>query len=71
MNYSRRKHFHYSTLVLFNRGSKKRVVVFREFKGFREGTAKVLGLVKVFISYFSILISYMCSGVPINSNGIL
>ena len=42
--------------MLLNRGFTKRVVVFREFKGFREGTAKVLCLLIVFISYFSILI---------------
>ena len=58
-NYSRRKHFYHSTSVLFNRVSTKRVVVLREIKGFREGTAKVLCLLLVFISCFSILISYM------------
>ena len=52
----RRKHFHHSTSALFNRGSTKSVVVFHEFKGFRE---QVLCLLIVFISYFSVLISYM------------
>ena len=57
--YSRRKQFDHSTSVLFNRGFAKHAVVFREFQGLREGTAKVLRLLLVFISYFSILISYM------------
>ena len=50
--YSRQKHFHHSTSLLFNRGSTKRVVVLHEFKGFDEETAKVLCLLIVFISVY-------------------
>ena len=45
--------------MLFNRGFAIHPVVFREFLWFCEGSVKVLRLLLVFISYFSILNSYV------------